>query len=246
MNMNYSVSRNDPLPLYHQIKDVLKNKIENGELEPHERLPSGKDLAEAFDVSQMTIRQALSELAKENYIYRKRGEGSYVAEKKMRHAVLNLNSFSEEMRKRGHEPSSKILKREVQRTDEKLCNRFHCSKKEKILKLKRIRCADGNPLALQIAAIRRKFSPGLEEVDFTNQSLYKTLEEKFDVVISKANQEIEARTASKSEAKYLKIEEGDTVLIIRRTVYAGNGDPIEFTRSIYRSDKYTLYVSLHR
>lgn len=95
MNNDYTVSRNDPLPLYHQIKDILKNKIENGELEPHDRLPSGKDLAESFDVSQMTIRQALSGLARENYIYRKRGECSYVSEQKMRHAVLNLNSFTE-------------------------------------------------------------------------------------------------------------------------------------------------------
>lgn len=150
------------------------------------------------------------------------------------------------MQKRGHKASSKVLSLEVERINDKLCNKLHCSKREKIVKLKRVRCADGNPLALQIAAIRRKFCPGLEEVDLTNQSLYKTLEEKFNVVISKASQEIEARTASKSEAKYLKIEEGDTVLIVRRTVYKENGDLIEFTRSIYRSDQYTLFVSLHR
>jgi len=241
-----TISRENPLPLYHQIKDYLKKKIDSGDLEPHDRLPSGKALAEEFDVSQMTIRQALSELAKENYIYRKRGEGSYVAEHRMRHAILNLNSFSEEMEKRGSKPSSEVLQKRVIDVNENLCNRLNCSKKEKVVKIKRIRFADKEPLALQTAFIRRKFCPGLEDVDFTDTSLYEVLENKFDITISKANQEIEAISVGDSEAEHLKVEAGSNGLLIRRTVSNDLEEPLEFTRSVYRGDRYTLFVSLHR
>src|SRR6056297_1948074 len=124
------VEKDSPIPLYYQLSEVLKTQIEEGNLEPHERLPSERELSEHYDVSRMTARKALSEIESEGYIYRSQGKGSFVAEPKLRQSLFELTSYTEDMKRRGLTPGAKVLNIEVIDNDEILADKLEASPEE--------------------------------------------------------------------------------------------------------------------
>lgn len=245
MNRTY-VEKDSPLPLYYQLAEVLKTKIEEGQFDTHQRLPSERELSEHYDVSRMTARKALSEIESEGYIYRSQGKGSFVAEPKLRQSLFELTSYTEDMQRRGLSPGAKVLTTDVIEDDSMLVDKLDASPEEKFVKLQRIRLADDEPMALETSHLRRKFCPGIEDLDFQNESLYQTLKEKFNVKLKNADQWIEATLADSFHSKWLKVEEGSPMLSTERTTYTSQGNKaIEYTKAVYRGDKYKLFVVLN-
>lgn len=241
------LSRNSPVPLYCQLKDILKAAIECGKLKPNDRLPPETELAQRFQVSRMTVRQALIELENEGFIRRRQGRGTFVAEPKFRQSLLRLTSFTEDMQARGLKPGGRVLSIKVILGDKDLMQRFRATPDERFVRLERIRLADGEPMALEISFLRRKFCPGIEEIDFTDQSLYAILHEQFGLELGWASQTIEAKLANEYEAKLLGVQVGSPMLLMQRITYLADSlTPIEYVRSSYRGDRYQLYVEVKR
>ncbi|MGY4707694.1 GntR family transcriptional regulator [Candidatus Bipolaricaulota sp. J31] len=241
------IDRGSPLPIYHQLKEALKEQIESGVLKPHERVPSERELEEMYRISRMTARRALEELEAEGYIYRAQGKGSFVAEPKIRQGLLWLTSFTEDMQERGMRAGARVLEVKVVKGDEKLARRLRASPSEEFVKVQRLRLADDEPMALETSFLRRRFCPGLEEFDFTNRSLYKTLQEKYGLRLGRAEQTVEAKVADEFEAELLGVKPGTPMLAMERVTYLDDGQtPIEYVRSVYRGDRYKLYVELRR
>ncbi|MFP4588438.1 MAG: GntR family transcriptional regulator [Candidatus Acetothermia bacterium] len=242
-----SINKGSPVPIYYQLKELIKERIESGFYEPHERLPSERQLEKQHGISRMTARQALSELESEGYIYREQGKGSFVAEPKFRQALLELTSFSEDMQRRNLEPGSKVLNIDVVEGDRKMAQKMDAAGNESFIRLKRLRLADEEPLGIETAHLREVFCPGLEEFDFQDRSLYSTLQKEYDLKFGQAKQSVEATIASEFEARVLGIEEGTPMLATERFTLLDDGETIiEFTRSTYRGDRYKLFVELHR
>ncbi len=240
------VEKDSPLPLYYQLAEALKTKIEEGQFDTHQRLPSERELSERFDVSRMTARKALSEIESEGYIYRSQGKGSFVAEPKLRQSLFELTSYTEDMQRRGLSPGAKVLSLDVVEDDAMLAEKLNASSDERFVKLQRIRLADDEPMALETSHLRRKYCPGIEDVDFTNKSLYKTLKEQFNVKLGTADQWIEATLADSFHSKWLKVEKASPMLSTERTTFMSRGDEaIEYTKAVYRGDKYKLFVKLN-
>ncbi len=240
------INRSSPLPLYYQLKEVLKAKIESGELRPHERIPSETELVQLFHVSRMTVRQALVELENEGFIRRRQGQGTFVAEPKLRQGLLRLTSFTEDMRARGMRPGARVLEVRLLQAPE-LLPRLKAEPEEEFVKIQRVRLADGEPMALETSFLRRRFCPGIEELDLTDRSLYETLRERFGLELGWAEQAIEAKLADEYEAEVLRVQVGTPMLLMERTTYLADGStPIEHVRSSYRGDRYQLYVELRR
>jgi len=239
------VDRASPVPVYYQLKEALKEQIESGVYKPHERLPSERELEEAYRISRMTARRALEELEAEGYIYRAQGRGSFVAEPKIRQGLLWLTSFTEDMKERGMCAGARVLEVRVLK-DEKVARRLKVDPDEEFVKLQRLRTADGEPMALEVSFLRRKLCPGLEEYDFNDRSLYKTLEE-FGLHLGRAEQTVEAKVADDFEAELLGVKPGTPLLSMERVTYLADGQtPIEYVRSLYRGDRYKLFVELKR
>ncbi len=240
------LDRASPLPLYYQIKELLRERIERGELRPHERLPSENELERALGVSRMTARRALAELETEGYVYREQGRGTFVAEPKLRQSLLRLTSFTEDMRARGLRPGARVLDVRVMR-DERVAARMGLEPEEAFVRVRRVRLADGQPLALETAYVRAALCPGLEAEDLTDRSLYQTLRERYKLQLGRAEQTLEAGAATEFEAQVLRIPVGQPVLLIERLTFLGDGKtPIEFVRSVYRGDRYKFVVELRR
>lgn len=241
------VNKDSPVPLYYQIKEILKEKIESGVLEPNERLPSERDLENRHGISRMTARRALTELESEGYVYREQGKGSYVAEPKLRQALSKLTSFTEDMRDRGLEPGAKVISKELITVEDQLSDKLMLDDEEKVFMLRRIRLADNEPLAIETSYLRSKFCPGIEEFNFHDRSLYNTLKSEFGVNLGRAEQSVEANLASKFEADVLGVEKGSPMLTTERLTFLTDGEtPIELARSTYRGDRYKMMVELRR
>lgn len=239
------VNRNSPLPLYYQLKEILKAKIEGGKLKPHERLPSETELVQLFQVSRMTVRQALVELENEGFIRRRQGQGTFVAEPKLRQGLLRLTSFTEDMEARGLRPGARVLAVEVLSGEEELVRRLKAAPDEQFVRLERVRLADAEPMALEISFLRRKFCPGIEEIDFTDRSLYETLRSRYGIYLGWAEQTLEVKLADDYEADVLKVKKGLPMWRMERLTYLEDrATAVEYVCSTYRGDRYKLYTEL--
>ncbi|MBA4493242.1 GntR family transcriptional regulator [Paenactinomyces guangxiensis] len=239
------LNKNIPIPLYYQLKQWLTEQIERGELRPGDAIPSERELSEQFEISRMTVRQALLELVNEGKLVREKGKGTFVAEPKINQGLLKLTSFSEDMRSRGMKPGARLIHVNVEDVTPKLEDTLQI-KGGSIISITRLRLADDKPMAIETSHLPLSQFPELRQQDLHDQSLYQFLEHYYGITISYASQTIEVGMPSPRERELLQIREGVPVLRTERITYDENRSPIEFVQSSYRGDRYKLYAELVR
>ncbi|WP_213806732.1 GntR family transcriptional regulator [Granulicella sp. dw_53] len=234
------------VPLYYQIQQTLLNRITSGELKEGDMLESEEELSRRYLVSRMTARQALQGLKAKGYAVSERGRGTFVMKPKLSKSILMLESFTEEIRKKGITPSSRLLQQKVSSPDPELAERLKLSPGDRILYLRRLRLANEVPLAIEESNIPLKRFQGLESIDFSTCSLYETMHDRYGIEFGWADETIEAMLAAADEAKLLTIPNRASLLCISRTLMASDGSPLEFALSRYRGDRYraSLRVTL--
>jgi len=239
------MDRRSPVPLYHQIKEILKSWIATSRFSPQDRFPAERELEAHFKVSRMTIRRAVSELVEEGFLYREQGRGCFIACPRMEHELGRLTSFTEDMRVRNLGTTARILSFGVVK-DSEVASRLGVPDDEELVKLVRVRFILDEPAALQTAYILRSVAYDLSDTELLDGSLYKTLEMVYGLQIGHAEQTIESRSAGEHEALLLGIRRCTPVLGLERLTYLHNGTAFEFVRSTYRGDKYRFIVALRR
>ena len=220
------------LPVYIQIHDQLKNEIEQGIWKVGDRLPSERELAVKFNVSRMTLRQAIQNLADEGILERKIGSGTYVAREKVQEKMSGATSFTEIKESQNRVPSSPSSSE---------MEKLNLSKDDTILRMERIRFADDVPICFEVASVPQKLIDGYSKAEIT-ESLYRTLEEKGGKKIGPANQTITAVLASEKIADYLEVKRGDAVLRLRQISYFEDGTPFEYVRTQYVGNRFEFYL----
>ncbi len=232
------LERNSLHPLHSQIHDFLRENIVSNKLNTDEPIHSERELAEEFEVSRMTVRQALNALKKEGLIYQKRGKGTFVSSRKFDVHSRNLNGFSDEMIRRGMNPQSKVLKLDREKAELETADRLNLNINDDVFKLERLRLADDIPMAIETSCLPAKMFPDLTKYDFEKQSLYQILEKKYGVQMYSAAEDLEAAISDAKISELLSVKKNSPLLIVYRTVFAEDDQPIEFTKSIYRADRY--------
>jgi len=230
-------------PLYTQIRDHLQAQIKEGAYEVGARLPSERELAQEFEVSRMTARQALQDLIQEGLAYSRVGKGTFVSPPKI--DLRALTSFSEESRQRGMLPGSRVLSAVLAPADAQTTRWLQIAPGTEIVILTRIRLANGKPLAIETAHLDHRLCPAiLDHHDFANDSLYAALRSEYGWVLAWADQIIEARQATHEESQLLEMDRHIPVLSLTRVTYNNQDRPIEFVCSVYRGDQYRLHAVL--
>src|SRR6056297_1742906 len=120
INMVKTIDKESPLSLYYQLKQIIIDMIENRELKENDKLLTEKELCQKYEISRVTVRQALKELENEDYIYKIQGKGTFVSPKKFQQQLLKFYSFTDEMKKLGKTPTSKVLKFDITVPNKKL------------------------------------------------------------------------------------------------------------------------------
>lgn len=238
--------KSGPLPRYYQLKEILRERIRAGQWLPGSLIPSERELCETYGISRMTARQAISELVNEGLLYREQGRGTFVGRPKIAQQLLRLTGFTEDMRAREQRPGAKVLKAEMWPADETTAERLRIKARQPVFRLRRLRLADAEPLALETSCVSFIGCERLMNDDFETNSLYRLLETVYDIPALEAEQELEADLASPEEAGFLAVAPGSAVLRTIRVMSTRRNQPVEFATSVYRGDKYRFYTRLAR
>ena len=205
-------------------------------------IPSERQLSVDLGVSRLTVRAALDDLAREGYVVRRRGSGTYVQQPKIAQE-LTMTSFSEDMRRRGMVPGSRTLSMATELAGARLGRLLHVSPSEKILVIKRLRLADGETMAIETLHLPSALVPGLEAKDLGG-SFYELLQDRYGVEIASGTQAIEPTVTNEEESELLSVPLHSPAFLFERTSRTDNGETVEFVRSLYRGDRYRLVAEL--
>ncbi|NLX70494.1 MAG: GntR family transcriptional regulator [Clostridiales bacterium] len=245
--VNFKLDKNIPIPLYYQLKQQIIREITNNRLKPGDSIPTEEEFSRALNISRPTIRQALGELVNEGYIYRLKGKGTFVSPPKIDELFFQkLESFNDEMIKKGLKPSTRVLDLNVIPGIARINEMLNIPLEEKLVYLFRLRFANDEPIVYVETYLPYKDCPGIIEEDFTRGSLYRILEEKYNKRIVRATRKIEAVNASKEDAKLLGIKNNDAILFVRTVAYDWYGTPTEYSEARYRGDRNQFSVDLVR
>lgn len=229
-------------PLYRRLQEEIKGAIASGNLKPLDALPGEREIAQTLSISRVTVRKALSGLVGAGLLEQRQGSGTYVAPRPpfVEQPLSRLTSFSEDMRQRGLATTSRWLDRTVSVTSTREAIHLALSPQDHVSRLSRLRFADGVPMAIERAAIPRRY---LDDPATVDGSLYDALDARgFRPV--RALQRLSAANLGREEAQLLAVPAGSAALSIERVAYLPNGHPVEFTRSFYRGDIYDFVAEL--
>lgn len=237
------ISNNNRLPLYHQLYDIIVNKIHSGTYNEDDKLPSERELCEKYDISRATVRRAMVELEKNDYIYKKQGKGVFISSKAFEQDLLSFYSFSEEMKKIGKTPSSIVIDFEVEKSDAKISEILELDIDTEVYKFTRLRLADGEPMMLETTYLPTDRFEALSRELLSNNAMYDVFTDKYNVEFGKAEETFQATAINSKEEKYLKVKKNSPAILLKRLTYE-NERVIEYTISVARGDKFKFHVVL--
>lgn len=230
------------LPRYEEIARYLRSLVADGR--PGDRLPSDAELCAQFSVSRMTARHAVDVLAKENLLVRKRGRGTFVAARRVPRLLGSPLSFTESMRRRGLEATSRVLTRVFETPSADDVAALGIEPAAAVLVLERLRLAEGVPMAIERAVIHPEVAPLLPD-DTRMPSLHQAFEHLGHVPM-RALATVSARPVTAREARFLELPRSGVVLCERRIIEDQHGLPLEHTETRYAAARYEFEAVLHR
>jgi GntR family transcriptional regulator len=231
-------------PKYIQIQESLTNWIECGDIQAGDMIPSERELSEKFNVSRMTVRQAISTLVSYGTLRRVQGLGTFVAEPKNEYDIGLLVSFTESALRGGLKPSGKLLEFEQIFADEKLARTLQINLGQKVHRLVRVRYGNNEPMVLERCYFPFARCPGIEGFDLENQSIYHIWREEYGIVFGKMRQTLEPVMANEFEAQALEVPVNFPLMLVERVSYDVNGLPVEYARDVHRGDKSRFVAEL--
>ena len=243
--MSSSIINNHSTPKYMQLALILKQQIEAGHWQPRDVIPSERQLEIQYRVSRPTIRQAIEYLERLGLLYREHGKGTFVSPQKLQKGMQELTSFSEDLIRRGIKPGQIIrsISREIPSAS--ISARLEMEPGKAVLKIERIRLGDQTPIGLQTSYIALDENQEITYQDLENSgSLYRLLEEKFNIVPTEADETLEITLATPEEATLLQIKTDAPLLLNERLTYNQNRKPVEFVKILYRGDRFRYVTRL--
>ncbi|QBD77143.1 GntR family transcriptional regulator [Ktedonosporobacter rubrisoli] len=232
------------VPLYLQLKEIMREQIRSGAWQPGDRIPSEVEVRQHFDVSRATVRQAVTSLEQEGLLTRQQGRGTFVCKPKVEWRLRNFYSFTEDLTARGLHPESRLLVFEVVLRKSIACEVFGLGEKEPLIKLVRLRLAGGDPLMLETTYLPECFVPGLTEEDIRSQALYALLEAKYGMRLGRAMESFEPILVDEFASKMLEVPRGSPALYLERVGSLADGRRVELSQSVVRGDRCRYLVEL--
>jgi DNA-binding GntR family transcriptional regulator len=224
------------VPRYFTIEQSLRSRI--AALDADAALPSDAQLCEEFGVSRMTARGAVQRLVQDGLVYRVPGRGTFVAPERANRTASHILSFSDEMRRKGRSPSSRVLQKRRRPASDAERDRLG---RDEVVAVRRVRFADGNPVAVETAVFPADRVARLLDGDLEGTSLFATLADA-GLVPTAGRASLAAEAATAEDARVLGIKRGDPLLVERRLIHDQHGAPLEWTESRYVSSRYGLDV----
>ena len=232
-------------PMYRQIADTLRERIQSGELRPGDALPTESALQEEFAVSRVTVRQALKQLTQEAIIESIQGSGSYVKEERVNYDIYQLTSFYEKLADRNVETHSDVRVFEAIGADESLAEKLQVMPGENVWHVKRVRFIKQKPVTLEETWMPLALFPDLTWEVMEN-SKYHFIEQTKRMVIDRSEQEIVPVMPSEEMVSLLGLDASRPILEKISRGYLNDGRVFEYSRNAFKSDDYKFTLVAKR
>lgn len=230
------------VPLYSQLREQLLARMED--MRPGEMIPTEPELEQEFGVSRATVRRAVETLVADGYLERRQGLGTRVRDHPETQDVGQVYSWTDEMRRRGVPTSSShlVIRREV--AGRRVASELGIKRTDPVVVISRVREISGVPTAIMVNFLDEKAVPGLVDRGLQGDSLYVELAETYGIELAAGEETIRARDATSAEAALLDIEDGASVLHVRRRTLDSRGVPIEVVDMVARGDRYQYHAEI--
>ncbi len=235
-----------PMPLYQQLKQRLRDEIARGDYKPGDQLPAESVLIQQFGVSRITVHQALSDLATEGLVVRRRGKGTFVTERRIQHDLARLTDFVEDMELAGLAPSSRVMAFTHEVAPALVATALLLPPEAEVVRIDRLRLANDEPIACDTAWLPLRYGALLSENDLTAETIPHILKEWFDIPIERCSFFFTAAAASPQCAQALQVAPGSSLLVIERITCTRNEEPVYLQRRYYRPDRVQYRVAVRR
>jgi GntR family transcriptional regulator len=237
-----------PVPLYSQLKELLRTRILDGTYPPLSRMPSEAELGKAFEVSRITVRQALGDLQKEGLIFKIHGKGTFVAKPKAFQNVSTLQGLGESMTQRGYEVINRLRSFKTVPADAQVAARLQIAEGDNVVQIKRARLVNRELVSLEITWLPEHVGKRLEKADLVSRDIFLILENDCALPLGHADLAIDAILADAELAAALEVEEGSPVMRIERLTHTADGAPLDYEHLYYRGDafQYRLRIDRHK
>lgn len=226
---------------YTRVRDAVLELIDG--MSAGSPIPPERALCERFDVSRVTLRRAVDELVRAGLLIRRQGSGTYVAEPKITQPI-STTSFSQDMRRRGLTPSSRVRSFEQRIAGPRSARRLGISPSAEVVELVRLRLADDEPMALETVELPAALVPGLRADDLAQASLYAVLDERYGLRVDQVQQVIEPTVTSETESEALGVALHAPALLVRTTARDQGGQIVEAAQSLFRGDRYAIVADI--
>jgi DNA-binding GntR family transcriptional regulator len=240
-----SVDREKSEKLYVQLYQILKSKIDSGEWPVGSQIPIEDELCRTFEVSKATVRLALLDLARQGYLMRQQGKGTFVCKRVISEGLTMLTSFRELMLEAGIPFTTTLLAKTVMMPAEDLDIELDIADNKHIIYIKRLRSVENEPILLQETYIPHHICPNLLNEDIEQDSIFELIDKKYNIKITKVKHFIEITYPTDEEARLLNLPAGSVALLLSQQLYSGETQ-IMYIRSIKRPDRFRFLIELER
>jgi GntR family transcriptional regulator len=233
-------------PIHVQIRQSIQQKITEGHWLPEARIPTEEELARQYNVSRMTVRQAIQKLVERGFLYRRRGVGTFVSPVRMERDLSRLTSFSEDAAALGFEVRSKVNEIKIAPASGEVAQHLKLGTQDLVIRVERLRRHDDTPVALQTIWVPERLCPELTDPGVAGGSVYAYFEQVRNYRLGWGIENIGALAPSDEEKAMLEMPETAALFIVHRTTLLDDGTPVEFSETRYRSDQQAFMITLRR
>ncbi|MFA5803946.1 MAG: GntR family transcriptional regulator [Melioribacteraceae bacterium] len=235
------INRKSALPLYYQLKEIIKEDVDVGKYKPGGKIPSENELCDILCISRNTAKQAITDLVSEGILFRIQGKGTFVAEKKIFKGLTDAFSFSSEFKTNGGKLKTKVIFAEKISETKETLEYLKLKESKELFRIQRLRVLNDVPVALQTSYIPKFFCPNLLKIDLSQNSLFDILKEQYNLSFSYFTENLTCVRADRYEADLLKVKKGSPLFLLTRKTFNKNDEIVEVARSFMPGDRSEFY-----
>ncbi len=238
------VDRGDVVPLYHQIKELIKRRVTDRVWRQGEAIPSENELAGAYDVSVGTVKKALAELVHEGILIRRQGKGTFVARPDFQRSFMRFFRYGLSRDEERIVPGSKVLASRILVPPQPVRAALRLAPRDRAIAITRVRTVREVPLVVEDLYLPQKTFRGFERRDISRALLYPIYDSEYGTPVLWAEEWLQPGVASKRAAQALGLAVGDPVMHVERIAYTFGDRPIEYRKSVGRGDRYRYHIEI--
>jgi len=242
-----AINKYSNVPLYCQLKNIIIEKIESGEFEADQKIPSEQDFCDQYDISRPTVRQAINELTAAGQLYKLKGKGTFVAAQKNNVNIKDYTGFTDSILDSKNPSEKNIVSIDIVagKDHPKVLDAFGMKPEGKVefAAITYTNSMRNDVISLSVSYIPLALFPEIVEDIKTNKDV---LRGKYPLIPNSAKSTLDIVNTDHTDAVYLQLQPGQPLIRIHNILYSKSGQPVEYIITKYRADKVRLQFENHK